>query len=92
MDQRRRRLIALGVFALVLSATVFVHFFHTEKGLRPDNSCPACRLQTSSLAAGLTPAVDLPRLLLAEVLPVLESKLEAAAVFFDLVSRPPPLV
>lgn len=92
MWQRRRGLLALGVFALILFATVFVHFFHTEKDLRPDRTCPACRLQTTSLAVGVVLPVNLPQPLLVEVLPVLVSKVEASAVFFDLVSRPPPLV
>jgi ABC-type Mn2+/Zn2+ transport system permease subunit len=90
MSRRRRGLFVLGVFAVFLFATLFIHFFHTEKGLRPDSSCPACHLQTTSLAVGLSLAVILPRLLLVEFLSVWESDFESPAVFFELVSRPPP--
>jgi ABC-type Mn2+/Zn2+ transport system permease subunit len=90
MSQRRRGLFFLGVFAVFLFASLFVHFFHTEKGLRPDSSCPACHFQSTSLAVGLSLAIILPQLLLVEILPVSESHLESAAVFFDLVSRSPP--
>jgi len=92
MSRRRRGLFFLGVFAVFLFATLFINFFHTEKGLRPDSSCPACHFQTSSLAVGLSLTIILPRLLLVAVLSVWESKLEIPAVLFDLVSRPPPLV
>ena len=90
MSRRRRGLLILGVFAVFLFATLFVHFFHTEKGLRPDNSCPACHLQTSSLAAGLSLAVFLPLLLLVEVLSVREYDFESPAILFERVSRAPP--
>lgn len=90
MSRRRRGLLFLGVFAIFLFATLFVHFFHTEKGLRPDSSCPACHFQTTSLAVGLGLTIILPQLLLVEILPVWESHLESPAIFFDLVSRSPP--
>jgi hypothetical protein len=90
MNRRRRGLLFLGVFTVFLFATLFIHFFHTEKGLLPDSSCPACHFQTSSLAVGLCLAIILPRLLLVEILPVWESRSESRAVFFDLVSRAPP--
>jgi len=90
MSRRRRGLFFLGVFAVFLFATLFVHFFHTEKGLRPDSSCPACHFQSTSLAVSLSLTIILPRLLLIEILPVWESCLENPAVFFDLVSRSPP--
>ncbi|MFZ2055384.1 MAG: hypothetical protein WAU81_14445 [Candidatus Aminicenantales bacterium] len=90
MRQRRRGLIFLGVFASFVLATLLVHFFHTEKGLHPDESCPACHFQTSSLAVGVSLAIILPQLLLVEILPVWESRLESPVVFFDLVSRSPP--
>jgi len=92
MSRRRRGLLFLGVFAIFLFATLFVHFFHTEKGLRPDGSCPACRFQTTSLAVGLSLTIVLSRLLLVETLPIWEAHLEAPAIFFELVSRSPPLV
>jgi len=92
MSRRRRGLFFLGVFSAFLFATLFVHFFHNEKGLRPDSSCPACHFQSSSLAVGLSLAIVLPRLSLIEILPVWESRCETPAVSLDLVSRPPPLV
>jgi hypothetical protein len=90
MSRRRRGFLFLGVFAIFLFATLFVHFFHTEKGLRPDGSCPACHFQTTSLAVGLGLTIILPRLLLVEILPVWESHAESPALYFDLVSRSPP--
>jgi hypothetical protein len=90
MSRRRRGLLFLGIFVTFLFATLFVHFFHTEKGLRPDGSCPACHFQTSSLAVGLSLAVNLPRLLFVEILPAWESHLESQTISFDLVSRSPP--
>ena len=92
MSQRRRGLLFLGVFAIFLFATLFVHFFHTEKGMRPDGSCPACQFQRTSLAVGLSLTIVLPRLLLVETLLIWESHLETPAIVFDLVSRSPPLV
>ena len=91
MSRRRRGLVFLGVFVVFLFATLFVHFFHTEKGLATERSCPACHFQTTSLAVGLSLTIILPRLLLVEVLPVWEYDLETRALIFDLVSRPPPL-
>jgi hypothetical protein len=90
MSRRRRGLFVLGVFGIFLFATLFIHFFHTEKGPCPEGSCPACHFQTTSLAAGLSLAVDLPRLALVETLPAWESRVESQAVSFDLVSRSPP--
>jgi hypothetical protein len=90
MSRRKRGLVVLGVFTIFLFASLFVHFFHTEKGLSPDSSCPACHFQTSSLAVGLSLAVTLPQLLLVEVLSVGESHSEILAVFSELVSRSPP--
>jgi len=90
MSRRRRGFIFLAVFTFFLFATLFVHFFHTEKGLRSDGSCPACHFQTTSLAVGLSLAVNLPRLLFVEILPAWESHLESQAISFDLVSRSPP--
>jgi hypothetical protein len=90
MRRRRNGLIFLGVFASFLLATLLVHFFHTEKGIHPAGTCPACHFQTSSLAVGLSLAIILPQLLLVEVLPIWESDIETPALFFDLVSRSPP--
>jgi hypothetical protein len=90
MSRRRRGLVFLGIFVCFLLATLFVHFFHTEKGIHPSGTCPACHFQTTSLAAGLSLAIVLPELLLIEVLPVPELNLESPALFFDLVSRSPP--
>jgi hypothetical protein len=90
MSRRKRGLIFLGVFVSFVLATLFVHFFHTEKGIHPDGTCPACHFQTSSLAVGLSLAIILPQLLLVEVLPVWESDIETPALFFDRVSRSPP--
>jgi hypothetical protein len=90
MRRRNSGLIFLVVFASFLLATLLVHFFHTEKGIHPDGSCPACHFQTSSLAVGLSLAIILPQLLLVEILPVWESEFESPVVFFDLVSRSPP--
>jgi hypothetical protein len=92
MSRRRRGLLFLGVFVAFLFATLFVHFFHTERGLHPDGSCPACHFQTTSLAVGLSLAIILPQLQLVEILAVWESRSESPAIFFDFVSRPPPLV
>jgi hypothetical protein len=90
MRRKNRSLVFLGIFASFLLATLLVHFFHTEKGIHPDGTCPACHFQTSSLAVGLSLAIILPRLLLVEVLPVWESDDETPALFCDLVSRSPP--
>ncbi|MGB7294702.1 MAG: hypothetical protein WBC70_03865 [Candidatus Aminicenantales bacterium] len=90
MSRRRPGLIFLAVFSSFLLATLLVHFFHTEKGILPDGTCPACHFQTSSLAVGMSPAIILPQLLLIEVLPFCESDVESPALFFDLVSRAPP--
>jgi hypothetical protein len=90
MNRRSRGLLFLAFFVVFLFVTLFIHFFHTEKGLRPDNSCPACHFQTSSLAVGLSLAIILPSLLLLEILSARESDLESRAVFFELVSRAPP--
>ncbi|MDH4271274.1 MAG: hypothetical protein OEW18_04785 [Candidatus Aminicenantes bacterium] len=90
MSRRRSGLIFLGVFASFLLATLLVHFFHTEKGIHPDGSCPACHFQTSSLAIGMSLAIILPQLVLAEILSVWESEFESPVVFFDLTSRSPP--
>jgi hypothetical protein len=90
MSRRSRGLFFLGVFAIFLFATLFIHFFHTEKGLRPDDSCLACHFQTTSLAAGPGLTVILPRLLLFEILSIREFRPESPAVYFDLVSRSPP--
>jgi hypothetical protein len=91
MSRRKRGLIFLGVFASFVLATLFVHFFHTEKGIHSDGTCPACHFQTSSLAVGLSLAIILPQLLLVEVLPVWESDIKSPAIFFDFVSRSPPI-
>jgi ABC-type Mn2+/Zn2+ transport system permease subunit len=92
MSRSKRGLFFLGIFAVFLFATLFVHFFHTEKGLHSDCTCPACQFQTTSLAVGLILAIFLPRLLFVEFLPVWECNIETRAILFDLVSRPPPLV
>lgn len=90
MRGRSRGLVFLVVFAGFLLATLLVHFFHTEKGIHPDRNCPACHLQTSSVAVGLSLAIILPRLLPVEILPVWESDNETPAFFRHLVSRSPP--
>jgi hypothetical protein len=90
MSRRKRDLFFLGVLGIFLFAILFIHFFHTEKGLRSEGSCPACHFQTTSLAVGLTMAFDLPRLSFVETLPVWESHVESQSVSFDLVSRSPP--
>jgi hypothetical protein len=90
MSRRGRGLIFLGVFVIFLFATLFIHFFHTERGLRPDGSCQACHFQKSSLAVGLSLAVNLPRLTFVETLADWVSHFESQAVSFDLVSRSPP--
>lgn len=92
MGRRRRRLICSGILPLIFFVTLFINFFHTETGLSSDRECPACHFQGSSLAIGLSPAVTLPQLWLVETVPELEPKLIVAAVFFDLFSRPPPVV
>jgi len=92
MSRRKRGLIFLGVFAGFLFVTLFVNFFHTEKGLQGDESCPACHFQTNSLAVGLSLDIVLPRLLLVGVPPGCEYGLEAPDVCLALVSRSPPLV
>ncbi|MBN2409523.1 MAG: hypothetical protein JXE07_07270 [Candidatus Aminicenantes bacterium] len=90
MSRRQRGLVFLAVFSSFLLATLFVHFFHTEKGIHPEGTCPACHFQTSSIAVGLSPAIILPPLLRIEILPILESDIEGPALFFDLLSRSPP--
>jgi hypothetical protein len=90
MRRKNRSLVFLGIFASFLLATLLVHFFHTEKGIHPDGTCPACHLQTSSLAVGLCLAIILPRLVLVEILPVWESDNVTPALFRSLVSRSPP--
>ena len=92
MYRRRRGLVFLAVFASFFLATLLVHFFHTEKGLRPEGTCPACHFQTSSLAVGLSLAIVLPTFLLVEVLPISESDVKNPALFFHLVSRSPPSI
>jgi hypothetical protein len=91
MSRTTRGLFVFGLFGVFLFASLFVNFFHTEKGPRPDATCPACHFQTTSLAVALILAIVLPRLLFVEILSVREHDLETPAIIFDLVSRPPPL-
>jgi len=90
MSQRNGRLVSSATLAVFLFAILFIHFFHTEKGLRPDRACPACHLQTSSVATASGPAAILPLLLLVEVLSVGEYDFESPAVCLGRVSRAPP--
>jgi hypothetical protein len=91
MSRRKHGVLCVAVLLLFLLATFFVHFFHTEKGLRPSASCPACHFQSTSLAVGLGLAIVLPQFPLVEMLIVLESDAEMPVLSFELVSRPPPL-
>lgn len=90
MARRGWSFLFLSVFLSFLLATLLVNFFHTEKSLDSNGSCPACHLQKTALAEGLTLAVILPRLTLVEILPIREAQPKQSSAFFDLVSRSPP--
>jgi hypothetical protein len=78
----------LGGFVLI---TLLGNFFHTERRLDQESSCPICQLQKSAVAASLALTVILPRLLLVGLLVIRDSLLRGFSVFFERVSRAPPL-
>ena len=45
-----RKLAGTVLIVLFVAITAFVGFFHTETSPKPSPRCPACQLQTSSLA------------------------------------------
>jgi len=67
-----RKLLGIGLVALFAALTVSVNFLHTETSFKPDSSCPACRLQASSLAVHEVDGIVAPRLRLLEFVAVLE--------------------
>jgi disulfide bond formation protein DsbB len=84
-----------ALFLLVLSGftliTLLGNFFHTERHLDQKSPCPICQMQKSAVAAGLALAVILPRLLLVGLLVSRDSPLRGFSIFFERVSRAPPV-
>jgi len=75
-----RKIFAVGLIALFLAMTGFIHFFHVEKGPGGEANCPACHLQQSALGAPASPAFLLPPLVeIVRVEPVVCRSFEAAA-------------
>ena len=67
-----RKLLGIGLVALFAAMTVSVNFLHTETSFKPDASCPACRLQASSVAVHEVDGIVAPRLQLLEFVAALE--------------------
>jgi hypothetical protein len=85
-----RKVLVAGLIALLAAMTVSVHFFHAEKGLGGDASCPACRLQASSLAVHEVDGIVAPRFQILDFVSVLEYAGYAALAARAFETRGPP--
>jgi hypothetical protein len=58
---------------MFLALTLLVNFFHTEKTLKDERSCPACHYQNSSLASQTIHFFYHPQIFLIEKIKTFES-------------------
>lgn len=61
MNGRTRRIADIAVLGVFICLTLLINFFHTERTLEHGPPCPACRLQSSSLATQVAHGVIVPR-------------------------------
>jgi hypothetical protein len=90
MTERRRRAFLAALMAILVFSVVLADFHHSERTCKADPTCPACRLQGSSLTASTVVFFQLPGLrFLSYVEPQrAPAEIEAAALFHS--SRAPP--
>jgi len=85
----RRDLIPAFLF-LFLFVTLFINFFHTEKTLCKNDTCPACNFQNSSLTTSQINFFHLPPPSILSLFKLTESFNYEYILLVDPSSRSPP--
>lgn len=73
MKKKQKLSFTFILLFLFLSTTLFIHFLHTEEGVRTSHSCAACNFQKSAFSTDITPFFILPQLTLLESLQIGET-------------------
>jgi len=92
MNKRYKKYFNLAFLLTYLFLTLFINFFHTEKNIKSDHSCPACHFQNSTLTTNHINFFCLPQLSLLELLKTNESINYWQIYFADPTSRSPPQI
>jgi hypothetical protein len=79
------------IFVFFLAVTLLIDFFHTEKTLRENPSCPACHFQNSSLATQTDHCLYQPHIDFVEVIEAFRVFSYERLIPVDLSPRGPPL-
>jgi len=73
MVNKYKKLLDLAFLIIFLSLILFINFFHTDKTLTCNNSCPACHFLNSAFATSQIDFFHLPQLSLLEIIQTFES-------------------
>lgn len=82
----------LASLFLFLFVSLFVNFFHIEKTLSPNENCPACHFQHSSLTTNQINFFHLPLPSILGILKFLESFNHTYILSINPTSRSPPQI
>jgi hypothetical protein len=91
MSSKSQKLTSLALLLLFVTVTVSIDLFHTDRGALRDTSCPVCHFQNSSIAIAQDVCIEMPDLVLLEILDDLVFSEYKAFSSRSIAARSPPL-
>jgi hypothetical protein len=90
MSLRARTVLRIVFLLAFAGVTLFINFFHTEKGIVGRDDCPACHFLTSSLSTSPGIVFVVPALICQGTLAPVEPLRPNEFIVLSLCSRSPP--
>lgn len=92
MVNKYKKLLNLAFLIIFLSLILSINFFHIDKTLTCNNSCPACHFLNSTFTTNQINFFHLPQLFLLEIVQSFESFHYKQILFTNPLSRSPPQI